>query len=145
MMPQDSRITVAPNLTLFLDDVQMEAVRASGAGGQNVNKVSSAIHLRFDVNAARLPARVRERLRSMRDSRISDDGVIVIKAQRFRTQARNRADALNRLVEMLRDSNRESRKRIPTKPGRAARERRLKKKGINSKNKVLRRKPDIEH
>jgi ribosome-associated protein len=145
MAVEPSRIPVAPNLVLYTDDVQMDAVRASGAGGQNVNKVSSAIHLRFDINAARLPERVRERLRSLRDARISDDAVLVIKAQRFRTQARNRADALERLVELLRESNREVKRRRPTKPTRGARERRLKKKGINSRNKSLRRKPDVDY
>jgi len=135
---------IRPGLYLHPDDVQMEAMRASGAGGQNVNKVSSAIHLRFDIRSARLPETLRERLLSRRDGRISSDGVLVIKAQRFRTQAKNRADALQRLLELLREASRESKPRRPTRPTRASQRRRLDKKTKHSKNKVLRRKPNVE-
>lgn len=137
-------LEIRPGLYLHPDDVQMEAMRASGAGGQNVNKVSSAIHLRFDIRAAHLPSWLRERLLARRDARISSDGVLVIKAQRFRTQARNRADALQRLIELLHEASRESRPRRPTRPTRAAQRRRLDGKTKHSRNKELRRKPKVD-
>ncbi len=138
------RIPVTDRFFLETSEVDFEAMRARGAGGQNVNKVSSAIHLRFDLHTATLPERVRQRLLSMSDSRITQGGVVVIRADRFRTQARNRQDALNRLVDLLREASVEQRRRVATKPTRGAKERRLKKKGINSKNKQLRQKPDID-
>lgn len=122
----------------------MEAMRASGSGGQNVNKVSSAIHLRFDIRAARLPETLRERLLARRDARISSDGVLVIKAQRFRTQAKNRADALQRLLEVLREASRETRPRRPTQPTRASQRRRLDRKTKHSKIKKMRKEPKVE-
>jgi ribosome-associated protein len=137
-------LEIRPGVRLHPDDVQMEAMRASGAGGQNVNKVSSAIHLRFDIRSARLPESLRERLLARRDARISSDGVLVIKAQRFRTQARNRADALQRLVELLREASQESTPRRPTQPTRASRRRRLDRKTKRSKIKALRGKPKVE-
>jgi ribosome-associated protein len=137
-------LEIRPGVELHPDDVQMEAMRASGAGGQNVNKVSSAIHLRFDIRSARLPESLRERLLARRDARISSDGVLVIKAQRFRTQARNRADALQRLVELLREASQESTPRRPTQPTRASLRRRLDRKTKHSKIKALRGKPKVE-
>ena len=137
-------LEIRPGLYLHPDDVDMEAMRASGSGGQNVNKVSSAIHLRFDIRAARLPETLRERLLARRDARISSDGVLVIKAQRFRTQAKNRADALQRLLEVLREASRETRPRRPTQPTRASRRRRLDSKTKRSKIKKMRKEPKVE-
>lgn len=104
--------------------------QAQGSGGQNVNKVSSAIHLRFDVRHSTLPEFYKERLLALSDSRISKDGVIIIKAQQFRTQEQNKEDALNRLQALIQSASRQEKKRIKTKPTRASQRRRL-----DSKNK----------
>lgn len=117
-MTTDS-LAVPPN------EIELTAVRAQGAGGQNVNKVSSAIHLRFDIRASSLPEHIKARLLALADSRVTRDGVIVIKAQEHRTQDMNRAAALARLDELIRSVSVTRRKRIATKPTRASQTRRV--------------------
>ncbi len=124
-------------------EVEMSAVRAQGAGGQNVNKVSSAIHLRFDINASSLPPFYKERLLALRDSRITSDGVIVIKAQQYRTQEMNREDAINRLREMILAAGVVQKKRRPTRPTRSSQVKRGDGKVKRGQTKQLRGKVDL--
>jgi ribosome-associated protein len=130
------------NCHLFLDDGEIEEsfVRASGPGGQNVNKVSSAVQLRFDLSGSRsLPEDLRERLARLAGHRLTRDGVLVIIAQRYRTQERNRQDALDRLVALIRRAAVPPTPRRPTKPSRAAKERRLQAKARRAAIKERRR------
>ncbi len=108
-----------------IDELEFEAIRASGPGGQHVNKVSTAIHCRFDINASSLPAGVKQRLLATRDRRISADGILIIKAQRYRSLDRNRQDAVERIQALIDQAAQKPVRRIPTRPGKAARSRRM--------------------
>jgi len=133
-------LIIRPGLEIPEEEVHLEAIRAQGAGGQNVNKVSSAIHLRFDITSSSLPEDYKSRLLGISDKRINSDGVIVIKAQQHRTREGNARDALDRLAELIRNATQRHRKRIPTRPSAASKERRLATKTQRSRIKQLRSK-----
>lgn len=132
-------LRITPQLALPLAQVELEAVRSQGAGGQNVNKTATAIHLRFDVRASSLPEACKLRLLARRDQRLSKEGVIVIKAQQHRSQEQNRAAALDRLREILLASTQVPRVRRPTRVSRGVKQRRVDEKTRRGKVKALRR------
>ncbi len=133
------KLDVSTNVSLPVSDVSITQIRASGPGGQNVNKVSSAVHLRFDIKASSLPEFYKQRLLEMRDRRITSDGVAIIKAVRYRSFEKNRDDALARLVELIQEAGKTRKARRPTRPGKAAKRRRLDAKSKRSHLKTLRK------
>ena len=135
-------IFISNTISLNDSEVEISAIRAQGAGGQNVNKVSSAIHLRFDIHASSLSEAQKQRLLDSKDSRITKEGVMIIKAQQFRTQERNKIDAFERLQSFIIKATYVNKTRKPTKPSRNAKRKRVDQKTQRGKTKALRGKVD---
>ena len=143
-MNEKATLKIIGDLFLPIEEIEFRGIRAEGAGGQNVNKVSSAIHLRFDIRASSLPDPLKEKLYQLKDQRISQDGVIVIKAQSYRSQTKNRMNAQERLVLLIRSVAVVRKNRKATQPTRASRQRRLDSKKRQSQAKQRRRSVDLD-
>jgi ribosome-associated protein len=135
-------LPISNNVSIPMGEIELSAVRAQGAGGQNVNKVSTAVHLRFDIPSSSLPDFYKNRLLRLKDRRITKEGVVVIKAQQFRSQEQNREEALSRLQSLIKNVTRSPRKRRPSKPTFSSQKKRLDRKTKHGRLKTLRRKVD---
>jgi len=140
-----SLLKISNTVTLDENEVEVSAIRASGSGGQKLNKVSAAIHLRFDIEASSLPDYYKEKLLSLKDKRITKEGIVVIKSQQHRSQEQNRDEALERLVELIKSVNVVQKKRVPTKPTKGSVGRRLDSKKKQSNKKKLRGRVDKDN
>lgn len=134
-------LPISRNVSIPLAEIELSAIRAQGAGGQNVNKVASAVHLRFDIAASSLPDLYKTRLLKLNDQRITHAGVVVIKAQQYRSQDKNRDDALARLQALIQSVAAVRKQRVPTRPSRRAREKRVDSKVKQGRRKALRKAP----
>ena len=137
-------LKISNTVTIDESEIEITAIRAQGSGGQKVNKVSAAIHLRFDIAASSLPEFYKDRLLSLKDKRITKDGIIVIKSQQHRSQEQNREKAFERLTELIKSVNVVQKKRVPTKPTKGSVNRRLQSKKKHAGKKRLRGKVDSE-
>ena len=135
-------IDISNQVRIPESNVTVQAIRAQGPGGQNVNKVASAVHLRFDIRSSDLPEFYKERLLGIRDQRITRDGIIIIKAQAFRSREKNLADGMGRLVRLIRKAGQNPKKRKATRPTKASKKRRLESKTRHARTKALRKKVD---
>jgi len=133
-------LKISSQVSISEKEIEFHAIRAQGPGGQNVNKVSSAVHLRFDIPASNLPDAYKEKLLALKDSRITREGVVVIKAQTFRSREKNREDGLKRLAELIRGAIKEPRKRRASKPSRMSKKKRMDSKTRHGNLKALRKK-----
>jgi ribosome-associated protein len=137
-------LIISGNVSISESELDFSAIRAQGPGGQNVNKVSSAIHLRFDINQSSLPEFYKQRLLHLSDHRISKDGIVIIKAQQYRSQDKNRIEAIHRLQQLIQSAGVTAKARRPTKPTRGSQVRRMDKKTRHGKKKSMRVKPNLD-